>query len=426
MRNVLQRSRSLASATLILSAILLAPADALPQGAPRWLSAWTVSQNVRQTMPALGNSTVRMIVRPTISGSSVRIKLENTLGQMPVTFSAAFIGAADQGASVLQRTNKKLTFDGHANLTLAPGAGAWSDPVAFDVTAFQRLTVSLDVASASDISAHTLGLVTNYYAQGSLAANVSADGFTAVPPGGNVPGFPFYWLAKVDVMSSSASGTIVAFGDSITDGRCSTNEGDTVIPDRYQRWTDVLAMRLASLPANEVKGVVNEGIAGNRIAPPGGNGPAGLDRLERDVLERAGATHVILFEGTNDIAGGAAAEKVIAGMQQIIDRVHARGLPIIGVTIIPRGRPESMMGWTSDMEAQRLAVNAWIRTEAKFDAVIDFDPLVKGGPVYAGSESLKPELNCGDYTHPNPAGYKLMGESIDLGVFRAASRGEQR
>jgi lysophospholipase L1-like esterase len=410
----------------ILLAVVLAPANAFAQGQARWLSAWTVSQNTRQTMPDLSNSTVRMFVRPTISGTSVRIKLENTLGEMPVSFSSAFVGLADTGASVVAGTNKQLTFGGRADLALAPGAGAWSDPVALDVKAFERLAVSLDVAKASDISVHTLGLVTNYTAQGSHAADVAGTGFTAVPAGGNVPGFPFYWLAAVDVMSSTASGVVVAFGDSITDGRCSTNEADKVIPDRYQRWTDVLATRLASLPANEVKAVVNAGIAGNRIAPPGGNGPAGLARLDRDVLERSGATHVVFFEGTNDIAGGAKAEQVIASMQQVIDRVRAKGLGIIAVTIIPRGRPESMMGWNADMEQQRLAVNTWIRTQAKFDAVIDLDPLMKGGPVYTGSESLKPEFNCGDYTHPNPAGYKVMGEAIDLRLFRAAGRGGTR
>jgi lysophospholipase L1-like esterase len=140
--------------------------------------------------------------------------------------------------------------------------------------------------------------------------------------------------------------------------------------------------------------------------------------LERDVLDRAGVTHVIFFEGTNDIAGGATADQVIASMQQVVDRVRAKGLSIIGVTIIPRGRPESMMGWNGDMEKHRLAVNTWIRTQAKFDAVIDLDPLMKGGPLYAGSESLKPEFNCGDYTHPNQAGYKAMGEAIDLRLFR--------
>ena len=409
---------------LVLSAVLLTPAGALAQerqeGEGRWLSAWTVSHNARRTPTALNDSTVRMIVRPTVSGGSVRLKLENTMGRAPVTFSAAFVGMAGEGASVLPGSNKQLTFDGRPDLTLAPGAGAWSDPVALDATAFQNLAVSLHVASASDVSAHTLGLVTNYQAQGSHAADSSGAGFSALPPGGNNPGYPFYWLAAVDVMSSSASGTIVAFGDSIIDGRCSTNENDIVIPGRYRRWTDVLAARLASLPAGEAKGVVNQGIAGNRIAPSGGNGPAGLVRLDRDVLDRAGATHVIFFEGTNDIRGGATAEQVIAATQQVIDRVHAKGLSIVGVTIIPRGRPESATGWDPDMEKHRLAVNAWIRTQAAFDGVIDFDPLMKGGPVYAGSQSLKPEFDCGDYTHPNPAGYKAMGEAIDLGLFSAA------
>jgi lysophospholipase L1-like esterase len=288
------------------------------------------------------------------------------------------------------------------------------------VKAFQGLVVSLDVASAFDISTHTLGLTTNYYVPGSRAPVVSATGFTPVPPraaGTTVDAFPFYWLAAVDVMSASSTGTIVAFGDSITDGRCGTTENGVVVPDRYQRWTDVLAARLGSLPANEAKAIVNEAIAGNRIVA-GGNGPPGLERLDRDVLERAGATHVIFFEGTNDIAGGAMAAQVIAATQQIIDRIHAKGLSIIGVTIVPRGRPEPMTGWTPDMETQRLAVNAWIRTRANFDAVIDFDALLKGGPVYAGSESIKPEFNC-DYTHPNAAGYKAMGEFIDLGLFKS-------
>jgi lysophospholipase L1-like esterase len=421
MTNLLRSMRAVT--ILVLATALLAPRSALAQGQGRWFSAWTVSQNMRQAAPALSNSTVRMFVRPSISGTAVRIKLENTLGQTPVSFSAAFIGVADSGASVVAGTNRKLAFSGRPDVTLAPGTGVWSDPIEMPVKAFERLAVSLDVASASDISVHSLGLVTNYTAQGARAADTAGTGFTAIAPGEPVPGYPFYWLAKVDVLSASVSGTIVAFGDSITDGRCSTNEGKSVLPDRYQRWTDVLAARLASLPAAEAKGIVNEGIAGNRIAHPGGNGPTGLVRLDRDVLERAGATHVVFFEGTNDIAGGATADQVIASMQQVIDRVRAKGLSILGATIIPRGRPEGMMGWNADMEKHRVAVNAWIRTQAKFDAVLDFDPLMKGGPVYGGTESLKPEFDCGDYIHPNAAGYKVLGESIDLRLFRGAARG---
>lgn len=409
--------------TLLASLIMiLRPAtNAVAQGTPQWFSAWTVSHNVRETAPALSNSTVRMVVRPTISGTSLRIKLENTLGRGPVGFSGAFIGVADAGASVVSSTNTKLTFNGATSLNLAPGAGAWSDPVALEVKAFQRLAVSLNVDSASDISTHTLGLTTNYHARGSRGADASGSGFMPVPQraaGTMVDAFPFYWLAAVDVLSPLASGTIVAFGDSITDGRCSTTENDVVLPDKYQRWTDLLAARLNSRPSNEIKALANAGIAGNRIVS-GGNGPPGLERLDRDVLERASVTHVIFFEGTNDINGGATAVQVITATQQIIDRVHAKGLSIIGVTIIPRGRP-ALTAWTPDMEEQRVTVNAWIRTRANFDGIIDFDALLKGGPVYAGSESMKVEFNC-DSTHPNAAGYKAMGEFVDLDLFKTAA-----
>ncbi len=404
-----------------LMAIVFPPSDAMAQRPPQWFSAWTVSHNVRETIPALGDRTVRMIVRPTISGSSVRVKFENTLGQSPVAFAGAFVGVLDSGAAVVSGTNTRLTFDGASSLNLAPGQGAWSDAVAFDVKAFQLLAVSLDVASASDISTHTLGLVTNYYARGGLAAESSGSAFTPVPrmAGGTmVDAFPVYWVAAVDVLSASARGTIVAFGDSITDGRCSTTENGVVVPDKYQRWTDVLAARLAAQAPGEAKAITNAAIAGNRIVAGGGNGPTALQRIERDVLEHAGTSHVIFFEGTNDIAGGATAAEVMAATEQIIERVRAKGLSIIGVTIVPRGRPPSTTGWTPAMEEHRLAVNMWIRTKAKFDPVIDFDQLLKGGPVYAGSESMKPELNC-DYTHPNAAGYRLMGEFVDLGLFKS-------
>src|SRR5262245_13064717 len=148
----------------ILCIVLLSPAAVFAQAQARWFSAWTVSHNARQTMPDLRNSTVRIFVRPTIAGTSMRVKLENTLGQTPVSFSSAFIGVADSGASLVAGSNKRLTFTGRTNLTIAPGEGAWSDPVVMEVKVFQLLAVSLDVSSASDISTHTLGLLTNFTA----------------------------------------------------------------------------------------------------------------------------------------------------------------------------------------------------------------------------------------------------------------------
>jgi lysophospholipase L1-like esterase len=282
-------------------------------------------------------------------------------------------------------------------VTLAPAEDVWSDPVSFDVKAFQRLAVSLDVASASDVSMHTLGLVTNYSARGARAAESSAQGFSPMPrtaPGSTVVEFPIYWIAAVDALSSSAAGTIVAVGDSWIDGRCSTTENKV---DLYQRWID------RREPDH------------SRRRQRSGD----LDRLDRDVLERAGATHVLYLQGMNDIGGGAGAEQVTAAMQQVIDRVHAKGLSIVGGTLFALARPD-LAGWTSPYEARRLAVNTWIRTRANFDAVIDFDRLMSDGPVYEGIASLKPEFACdGDNVHPNAAGHRAMGEFVDLALFKS-------
>jgi len=362
---------------------------------------------------------VRLIVRPTLSGQSLRVKLSNIRGNAPAVFSAAYVGVSGTGASVAAATNRRLTFNGAANLTLAPDAMVWSDTLPFDVKAFQRLTVSLDVVSASDVSMHTLALVMNYRADGARAAGTSGSAFVPIPP--NAPDstaheYPMYWLAAVDVLSSSAAGTVVAVGDSWIDGRCSTTENGVVKPDLYQRWIDVLAARLAVQNPDQPRAVVNAGIGGNRIIPGGGNGPPTLQRLDRNVLERAGATHVIFLQGMNDIGGGASAVQVTTAIQQVIDRVHAKGLRIVGGTLFPLARPDRAK-WTAPYDAVRQDVNRWIRTQATFDGVIDFDRLMSTGPLYDGIPSLKPEFACNDDAHPNPAAYRAMGEFVDLTLF---------
>jgi lysophospholipase L1-like esterase len=399
-----------------VTAVIMA---ALSAQEPRWFSAWAAAHNVGLVVDGLNGGSVRLIVRPTLSGQSLRVKLTNIRGNSPAVFSDAFVGIAGSGASVVTGTNRRLTFRGANSLTLAPDESAWSEPVSFDVKAFQRLALSLDITSASDVSMDTLALVTTYRAAGHHAADTSADGFTPIPPNApdsKVDEYPMYWLAALDVESPSAAGTIVAVGDSWIDGRCSTTEDGRVRPDLYQRWIDVLSTRLAQERPKEPRAVVNAGIAGNRIIPGGGNGPPLLQRLDRDVLERAGATHVIFLQGMNDIGGGATAAQITGAMQQIIDRVHARGLRIIGATLFPLARPD-VARWTRVMDAQRLAVNDWIRTQAKFDAVIDFDRLMSGGAVYDGSQSLMRQFVCDDNVHPNAAGYHAMGEFVDLALF---------
>jgi lysophospholipase L1-like esterase len=386
---------------------------------PRWISAWAAAHNVGRVVPGLAGRTVRVVVRPTIPGQSLRIKLTNIRGNTRAVFSAAYVGVSAAGAALAPGTNRPLTFEGAAGLTLAPEAAAWSDPVPFDVRAFQRLTISLDVVEASDVSMDTLGLARTFVGEGRRAADVSGDTFRAIPanaPDSVVHEYPIWWITVVDVQSTPATGAIVAVGDSWVDGRCSTTEDGNVRPDRYQRWIDVLATRLSAGRANAPMAVVNAGIAGNRIIPGGGNGPSTLQRLDRDVLERAGATHVVFLQGMNDLGNGASAAAVVAAMRQVIERVRARGLRIVGGTLFPMARPD-VARWTPQMEAERLAVNAWIRNEAPFDGVIDFDRLMRGGPLYDGRESLKPEFACSDNVHPNAAGYRAMGEFVDLRLF---------
>lgn len=413
-------------ATLALSTTaLLSGCGGSDDGASlRWLTSWAASHNVRETPAGLPDSTVRMIVRPTASGDSFRVRIENTVGTAPVSFSSAYVGVTGSGAAVMADTNLRLSFDGREGLTLAPGALAWSDPVNMRVQAFQRLAVSLYVASASDVSTHSLGLTTNYMARGNQAAAVSGTGFTPVNPiaqGTTILAFPVYWVGAVDVLSPTAA-TVVTLGDSITDGRCSTTTsggllgGGVVVPDVYQRWTDILADRLAALPQDQRKAVANAGIAGNRVVA-GGNGPPALERLDRDVLALSGVSHVIFFEGTNDISGGASAATVIAGMQQVIDRVRARKIKIVGVTAIPRGQAGSV-GFTAVQEQIRLEVNTWIRTPGRFDGVLDFDAIMAGGGKSpTGAEIIKPEYNC-DNVHPNAAGYAALGGSINLDLLK--------
>lgn len=412
------------AAVLAVPVIAQGPAGGAQRaGEPRWFSAWAAAHNVGLGVQGLSGGSVRLIVRPTLAGQSLRVKLSNIRGNALVDFSAAYIGLSGHGAAIVAGTNRRLTFNGASNLTLKPDESAWSDPLAFDVNAFERLTVSLDVATASDVSMDTLGLVMNYRAAGAHAAETSATAFTPIPPNApdnTVHEYPTYWLAAVDVQSASAAGTIVAVGDSWIDGRCSTTENGVVKPDLYQRWIDVLAARLARERPKEPRAVVNAGIAGNRIIPGGGNGSPTLQRLERDVLERAGATHVLFLQGMNDIGGGATAAQVTTAMQQVIDRVRAKGLKIIGGTLFALARPD-LAKWTRPYDAVRQEVNAWIRTQAKFDGVIDFDRLMSVGPVYDGSASLKPEFRCEDNVHPNPAAYRAMGEFVDLALFAGAA-----
>jgi lysophospholipase L1-like esterase len=189
----------------------------------------------------------------------------------------------------------------------------------------------------------------------------------------------------------------------------------------------VLAARLQARYGRFAPAVANESIAGNRVVLPGGNGPAAVLRLDNDVLSRSNLRAVIFYEGTNDITGNATFDQLKAGLQEVIDRVHAKGVPIYGGTVVPRGRPAPLTGWTGSMEGVKLAINHWIHTEANFDGIVEFGALL-AGPIVVGSdgapaESLWNAWNCFDYTHPNKFGLAAMGSMVDLDLFKPTAGG---
>jgi len=395
--------------------LLCAPAVADEHGGRwDWVTAWGTSQQPNVTPATVSNATVREFARVTIPGQFIRIRLDNTFGPDTVTIGKASVGHRVQGALVAAGSTRPVTFGGLPSVTIPAGGSAHSDPVALTVHAWQDIAVNLYIPGTNvHPSQHGGAVVTNYVTApglGDLTADETRTPFTGTFTS-------TYWLKSIDVFSTQSTSAVVAFADSITDGTCSTL-------DAHDRWEDWVAVRLdlaeGSRPGGR-RAIVNEGIGGNTITrqnlqPPPDSTP-GLERLDRDVFSHSGVSHVVLFEGTNDIRREASAAQVIAGLQEIIDRVHARGLKIYGVTIIPRHNvPPSgtNTGWNDAKTAIRNAVNQWVRTQAPFDAVIDFDKVVRQS---ANPDLLVPEFNCGDGIHPSPAGYYRMGKSVNLKLF---------
>jgi lysophospholipase L1-like esterase len=396
---------------LCLAAGLGRYSPALAQNAgPAWVTAWATSQQGLGTAKVT-NATVRLIARVTIPGEGVRVRLDNTFGTAPVTFDKATIGVRVRGATVAEGLVKPLTFGGKGAVTIPQGGSVESDAVAMHVDALQDVAVSLFVASAEvQPSQHNNAVVTSY-----LTENGAGDQ-TGVANGKAFTGqtASMFWLKSIDVRPTAPATAIVAFGDSITDGTCSTL-------DAHDRWEDVVAQRLAL--QGTARAVINEGIGGNTVTranldPPAAS-PTGVERLDRDVLSHAGVTHVVLFMGTNDIRREAPAAQVIDGIKNIISRVKARGIKIIGATIIPRHTTVpgvETTGWNDAKTKIRNEINEWMRKGTDFDAVLDFDKIVRSTN---NPDLMAPAYNCSDGVHPSPIGYFQMGKSVDLGLFGA-------
>jgi lysophospholipase L1-like esterase len=373
-----------------------------------WVAGWGFSiQGLAPATTVVTNETVRMIARPTISGELVRVRLDNTFGTVPLTIGAASIAYRNNGAQLVPGTVRPLTFGGSTSVTIAAGQGVYSDALPFVARAWEDVAISLFVPgdATGQISRHNNARTTSYLTDAGAGDHTTDETSTAFT--GTTS--EMYWVSTIDVFSE-AEGAVVFLGDSITDGTGSTTDG-------HDRWHDIAFLRtLLGSKKDPTKAFVNEGIGGNRVTVTATqSSPAAVERLDRDVLSRSGITHVVFFEGTNDINSGLVnAEQLIAGMTEIIQRVKARGLKIIGATIIPR----SSATWTPLKTEYRNQVNDWIRHHADFDAVIDFDEVVRDP---TNPDIMNPIFDLGDHTHPNPFGYLAMGRSINLAVLEGSA-----
>jgi lysophospholipase L1-like esterase len=298
-----------------------------------------------------------------------------------------------------------LAFHGEASVTIPPGALVLSDPVALKLPALSDLAISLFIPAQtiSSITQHGAAYQTNYMVEGNHVGDKALD---------DAKKFASWRFVKgVEVMASATSGAIVTFGDSITDGAHST-------VDANSRWPDVLAARLHADKKTSELAVLNQGIGGNRLLHDIA-GPSALARFDRDVLAQSGVRYLIVLEGINDIGRTAkpqhpgdpvTAPQMLMALQQIIDRAHAHGIKVYGATLTPY---HSAKYASADGETMRAAENAFIRS-GKFDGIIEFD---KATQDPANPLELLPAEDSGDHLHPNDAGYKAMGESIDLKLF---------
>ncbi len=399
---------------IALTATLLAAAPAAAASRTcTWQAAWSSSQlspaaDAQLEPGALRDATLRQIVRPSLAAQRVRVRISNVFGRAPLMIDAATVAlaAAPVGGALRPATLRPLRFAGRAAVTVPAGAEWVSDAVDLPLRAFDDLAVSLHLPLEPDgQTAHPGSRATSYLARGDRTAAVELPGARAVDR--------WYLLAGVEVERCAAPGGVVAFGDSITDGY-------GVEPNSYTRWTDVLARRLDGRTA-----VLNAGIGGNRVLLDG-LGPNALARLDRDVFGQAGVRHLILFEGVNDIGvltreapaspdqHRALIEGFTGAFAQIVARAHAHGVKVHGATILPfAGSAYYHPGAAS--EADRQAINAWLRAPGHVDNVIDLDRLLRdpARPTY-----LSPRYDSGDGLHPNAAGYRLIGESIPLAPLR--------
>jgi len=375
----------------------------------RWVGSWTTSPAPAEN-GAFNNHTLRMNMRGSLGGNRVRVRISNAYGRRGLDVGGVRIALRDAGPAIVANSDRKLSFGGEPNATIAAGAVLFSDPVDFALPPLADLAVSLYLPGEIGLDFQ----ITGRYARQTNYISPPGD-FTAatVMPIGSLTS-DWFFVCGVDVLASADTGGIVALGDSLTDGNISTI-------DAFCRWPDQLARRLMARPRGRPMAVMNQGLGGNRILYDI-RGDSGLHRFDRDVLAQPGVSHVIVMLGTNDLRNRwkkpeeeATAPDMIAGLKQMAVRAHSAGIKIIVATLTPFGNETFMAdAWNPRREEVRVAVNSWMREGGAFDAVADFDRALRD-PDHP--TQMLPIYDCGDGLHPSDLGYNRMGDAIDLALF---------
>lgn len=385
--------------------VLLTCILALNIHAENWVGTWAtapqlITSDNNPPQPGLSNNAIRQIVRVSIGGHSLRLKLSNLFSDSPSNIKSVFIAVAKDGSKINTKTVKYLTFDhGKKDVTIPAGSSVFSDPLEYNLQPLQCISITINYGEMpKQLTGHPGSRTTSYIVSGEATpkTNFSKSATTE----------HWYSICGIDVDAPAEAGCIAVLGNSITDGRATTT-------NMQNRWTDILATQLHNNPATSNLGVLNLGIGGNSVNG-WGNGQNAATRFNRDILDQSGVKYLIIFEGVNDLGctndGVRTANELIATYKRMIAKAHSHGIPVYGGTITPF---KNHSYYSEQHEIGRGLVNQWIRYSGYFDAVIDFDKTMRNE---SDTLSLKPTMQD-DYLHPNAAGYKLMGESVDLNLF---------
>jgi lysophospholipase L1-like esterase len=401
---------------LIICALFL-PLPGAAHSQSNWVGTWGAPPD--SVGAAFDKQFVRQIVKTSVGGSALRIKLSNFYGTQSVFFGKVSLSEYTKSSNKQAPKENVILFKGKSSVSVPIGESVMSDAIDIDVKPLQEYAITMNFPMNTGPSTiHGTGMQNAFISKPGTPITTGEAGTAYAASDFTIDDSRFF-ITDIEVLNTEHARTLVIIGDSISDGVGSSLDGN-------MRWPDQLSARLQEDKNSNNIAVVNSGIGGNRLlndAVAPFVGPSALSRFDRDVLSKSGLKWIILSQGINDIMGASilsspkdkvSAELIIAGMQILIARAHENKVKIFGTTLLPRGGSTGDWKHTPDDEVKRAAVNAWIRQTNEFDAVIDFDKILRDP---ARQDRLLPTYDSGDFTHPNDAGYRAMAQAIDVRLF---------